>query len=174
MKHVCVIGGTGMLGEVTKWYADNNYLVSVIARNKEKMNRMKDSSSNPENIKAIYLDYRDSTKLHESLKQNIIEYGPLLEMVVWLHSDGLHSLLVVFELLEEKRKIWQVIGSKANSQSLREQYQPAKDIQYNFIQLGSFRENNNQRWLTNNEISDGVIQSILSGHAYNLIGEISI
>lgn len=173
MKHVCIIGGTGMLAEVTKWYADNNYVVSVIARNEEKMNRMKGACSNPENIKAIHLDYRDSSKLYELLKRNISEYGPLLEMVVWLHSDGLNALPLIFGLLDEKSKVWQVIGSKANAESLRKQYQPSKDIAYHFIQLGFIRENNSQRWLTNTEIANGVIQSIVSGHAYNLIGETS-
>lgn len=173
MKHVCIIGGTGMLAEVSKWYADNNHTVSVIARNEEKMNRMKDSCSNPGNIKAIYLDYRDIAKLHRLLKQNIKEYGPLTEAVVWLHSDGLHALSTVFELVEEKSNVWQVIGSQINAENLRIRYQPQKDLKYNFIQLGFVRENNNQRWLTNFEIADGIIHSIQAGHLYSLVGEIS-
>jgi len=173
MKHICIIGGTGMLAEVTRWYADNNYIVSVIARNEEKMNKMKDSCSEPENIKAIYLDYRDLTKLHQSLEQNIKEYGPLSEAVIWVHSDGLHALSTVFELVEENSNVWQVIGSKANAEDLRKQYYPQKDLEYNFIQLGFFRENDRQRWLTNFEIADGVIRAINSGQPYSLIGEIS-
>lgn len=172
MKHICIIGGSGMLAGVTKWYVDNDHIVSVVARNEEKMNRMKDSCSNPENIKAIYLDYRDLTKLHRSLEQNKKEYGPLSEVVIWVHSDGLDVISTVFELLEEKSKVWQVIGSQANAENLQKQYHPKKDLEYNFIQLGFLRENNSQRWLTNNEIADGVIHSILSGKSYNLIGEI--
>lgn len=173
MKHVCIIGGTGMLAEVSKWYADNNHTVSVIARNEEKMNRMVDACANPEHIKAIYLDYRDLIKLHQSLEQNIKEYGPLTEAVVWLHSDGLHALSTVFEMMEEKSNVWQVIGSQANAENLRKQYQPQKDLEHNFIQLGFLRENDRQRWLTNTEIADGVIQSIQNGRPYSLVGEVS-
>lgn len=173
MKHICLIGGTGMLAEVTRWYADSNHIVSVIARNEEKMNRMKDSCSNPENIKAIYLDYRDAADLHNALRKNIEVYGPFTEAVVWLHSDGLHALSILFELVEEKSKVWQVIGSQGNVANLRKQYQPQKDIQYKFIQLGFVRENDRQRWLTNVEIATGVIHSIKTGLPYSLVGEIS-
>ncbi|MEK4487295.1 hypothetical protein MHH81_17360 [Psychrobacillus sp. FSL H8-0484] len=173
MKHICIIGGSGMLAGVTKWYADNDYIVSVVARNEEKMNRMKNACSNPENIRGIYVDYRDSTKLEESLQQNINRYGPFSEAVVWVHSDGLNALITVFELLEEKTAVWHIIGSKGNAQNLQKQYYSTKDIQYNLIQLGFLRVNNSQRWLTNKEIADGVIYSIRSGDSYNLIGEIS-
>lgn len=173
MKHICIIGGTGMLAEVTKWYADSNHIVTVIARNEEKMNRMKDSCPNPVNIKAIYLDYRDAAKLYNALQKNIQVYGPLTEAVVWLHTDGLHALSTVFELVEEKSNVWQVIGSKANAKNLQKQYQTQKDIAYNFIQLGFVKENDRQRWLTNEEIASGVIRSISSGQPYCLIGEIS-
>ncbi|MFJ7973295.1 hypothetical protein [Psychrobacillus sp. NPDC096389] len=173
MKHICLIGGTGMLAEVTRWYVDNNHIVSVIARNEEKMNRMKDSCSNPENIKAIFLDYRDTAELYNALRKNIEVYGPLKEAVVWLHSDGLHALSILFELVGEKSKVWQVVGSQGNVENLRKQYQPQKDIQYNFIQLGFVRENDRQRWLTNVEIADGVIHSIKTGLPYSLVGEIS-
>lgn len=173
MKHVCVIGGTGMLAEVSKWYADNNYIVSVIARNEEKMNRMIDSCSKSENIKAIYLDYRDSTELYNALRKNIEVYGPLTEAVVWLHSDGLHALSSVFELIEEKSVVWQVTGSQASAENWRQQYQPPKDMEYNLIQLGFVRENDRQRWLTNVEIADGIIYSIQAGQRYSLVGEIS-
>ncbi|GGA40269.1 hypothetical protein [Psychrobacillus lasiicapitis] len=173
MKHICIIGGTGMLAEVSKWYADNNHLVSVIARNEEKMNRMKDSCSKPENIKAIYLDYRDATDLHNALRKSIEVYGPLTEAVVWLHSDGLHALSTVFEWIEEKSNVWQVIGSQANAEHLKKQYYPEKDLEHKIIQLGFVRENDRQRWLTNVEIADGVIRSILAGQSYSLVGEIS-
>lgn len=173
MKHICIIGGTGMLAKVTRWYAENNHIVSVIARNEAKMNRMKDSCSNPENIKAIYLDYRDTAELYTELQNSIQIYGPLTEAVAWLHSDGLHALSTIFELIEENSNVWQVIGSQANGEKLRKQYQPQKDIQYNFIQLGFVRENDRQRWLTNVEIADGVIHSIKTGLSYSLVGEIS-
>lgn len=172
MKHICIIGGTGMLAEVTKWYADNNSIVSVIARNEEKMNRMKSACSHPENIKAIYVDYRDSTKLHQSLKLNIKEYGPLVEAVVWLHADGLEALPILFDLVEEKSKVWQVIGSKANAEQLRKQFDSAKGFEYNHIQLGCVKVNNQQIWLTNLEIATGVIRSIQSNRSYSLVGEL--
>ncbi len=162
-----------MLAEVTKWYADNNSIVSVIARNEEKMNRMKSACSHPENIKEIYVDYRDSTKFYQSLKQNIKEYGSLVEAVVWLHADGLEALPILFDLMEGKSKVWQVIGSKANSELLRKQYGTTKSIKYNHIQLGCMKDNNQQRWLTNLEIATGVIRSIQSDCSYNLVGELS-
>lgn len=162
-----------MLAEVTKWYADNNNIVSVIARNEEKMNQMKSRCSHPENIKTIYVNYRELIELRKLLMQNIKEYGPAVEAVIWLHTDGLEALPIVFELMNEKSKVWQVIGSKANAEQLRKQFSPSKSMEYNHIQLGSITENNSQRWLTNFEIANGVIRSIQSGHSYSLIGEIS-
>jgi hypothetical protein len=172
MKHVCLIGGTGMLAEVTKWYADNNHIVSVVARNEGKMNQLKNSCSNPENIKEVYVDYRDLAKFQESLKQNIKRYGLFSKAVIWIHSDVLLALPVIIELLEEKSAVWQILGSKANAKAFRTQYQPSQNVTYNLIQLGFIRENNSHRWLTNTEIADGVIRSILSGKEYCLIGEV--
>ncbi|TQR21700.1 hypothetical protein [Psychrobacillus vulpis] len=174
MKHICIIGGTGMLADVTKWYAESNYIVSVVARNVDKMKRMKKVCKNPEHIKSVFVDYRDSIRLAEALEQSIREYGPFSEVIAWVHHDGLDVIQTVFDLLEEKSIVWQVVGSTANVESLREQYNLPKEIQYRFVQLGFIRENNRRRWLSNEEIADGVIQSIRSGDSYNIIGEISI
>ncbi|MEI4771443.1 hypothetical protein WAX74_17590 [Psychrobacillus sp. FJAT-51614] len=173
MKHICIIGGTGMLGDVTKWYADKNFIVSVVARNGEKLNQLKLSCSKPDNIKESLVDYRDSNTLEESLKKNIYKYGPFSEMVIWMHEDGLSSLETIYKLLEEQSVIWQIIGSQRDTQQFRTQYQPSTEVVYNLIQLGFQTENNSRRWLTNSEIANGVIQSIQSGRSYNLIGELS-
>lgn len=173
MKHICIIGGTGMLAEVTKWYAENDCIVSVVARNEEKLNRMKFSCSKPDNIKEILVDYRDSNTLQKLLKINIHKYGRYSEIVIWLHEDGLASLETIYRLLEEQSSIWHIIGSQRDAQQFRTLYQPTTKIGYHLIQLGFQRENDSKRWLTNNEIANGVIQSIQSGRSYNLIGELS-
>ncbi|MDF2065611.1 hypothetical protein [Bacillus sp. Cr_A10] len=173
MRHICIIGGTGMLAEVTKWYAENDCIVSVVARNEEKLNRMKFSCSKPDNIKEILVDYCDSNTLQKLLKNNIHKYGQYTELVIWLHEDGLASLETIYRLLDDQSSIWHIIGSQRDAQQFRTQYQPSTKIGYHLIQLGFQRENNRKRWLTNNEIANGVIQSIQSGRSYNLIGELS-
>lgn len=156
MKHICIIGGTGMLAEVTKWYAENDCIVSVVARNEEKLNRMKFSCSKPDNIKEILVDYRDSNTLQKLLKINIQKYGRYSGIVIWLHEDGLASLETIYRLLEEQSSIWHIIGSQRDAQQFRTLYQPTTKIGYHLIQLGFQRENDSKRWLTNNEIANGV------------------
>lgn len=40
MKHALVVGGTGMLSKVSLWLVENDYHVSIIARNLERMKKL--------------------------------------------------------------------------------------------------------------------------------------
>mgnify|MGYP007083095647 CR=1 FL=1 len=45
MGHVLVVGGTGMLADVSKWHAKRYHKVSIIARDKLRMQKIERESS---------------------------------------------------------------------------------------------------------------------------------
>ncbi|MFB6802850.1 hypothetical protein ACFCVU_16895 [Peribacillus butanolivorans] len=45
MGHVLVVGGTGMLADVSKWHAKSYHKVSIVARDKLKMQKIERESS---------------------------------------------------------------------------------------------------------------------------------
>ncbi|MGG0287773.1 hypothetical protein ABEY41_22235 [Peribacillus butanolivorans] len=45
MGHALVVGGTGMLADVSKWHAKRYHKVSIIARDKLKMQKIERESS---------------------------------------------------------------------------------------------------------------------------------
>ena len=53
MKHALVVGGTGMLSEVCMWLVNQNYHVSVIGRNPEKMRGLVENAEKRKNIIAF-------------------------------------------------------------------------------------------------------------------------
>lgn len=58
-KCALVIGGTGMLAEVSRKLAANYYYVSVVGRRTIRHQQLKDSSKDSGNIHAIEVDYHD-------------------------------------------------------------------------------------------------------------------
>jgi short-subunit dehydrogenase len=60
MKHALVVGGTGMLAEVSLWLLENGYHVSIIARNMDRMNRLIEKKRFKSRVTPILVDYKNS------------------------------------------------------------------------------------------------------------------
>lgn len=69
MKHALVIGGTGMLSKVSTWLAANDYHVSVIGRNQEKMQRLLSSAESSLRMTPVLVDYTNDEELSKQLRQ---------------------------------------------------------------------------------------------------------
>ncbi|WP_096435023.1 SDR family NAD(P)-dependent oxidoreductase [Alteribacter populi] len=92
MKHALVIGGTGMLKEVTRWLVTQGYYVSVVGRSENKMDNLINHYEEGEMLNPIFADYQNSSYFQNEIKVAIQEYGAFSLIVAWVHSQGSESL----------------------------------------------------------------------------------
>lgn len=76
--HVLVVGGTGMLQEVSKWFVAKGIHTSVISRNVNRLERIKNSCNTPEKVTCLAVDYHNSDELRAKVKNTMKKMVQLL------------------------------------------------------------------------------------------------
>ncbi|NRD79776.1 short-chain dehydrogenase [Bacillus sp. BRMEA1] len=173
MKHALVIGGTGMLSDVSLWLVNKGYHVSVIGRDHNRMDRLIRNSKNESLITPILVDYKLDIELKEQLRSSIKKNGQFEIVVAWIHSGGENVLDILAKETSSNNAPWKlfhVLGSRANLDQVEKNVPLNENCQYHQIQLGFVIEGEGSRWLTNEEISNGVIESIKKDRPRHLIG----
>lgn len=170
MKHALVIGGTGMLAQASVWLSENSYHVSVIGRNPKKMQQMLEQ--NTLQLTPVLVDYTNTEELAEQIRCTQQKNGPIELVVAWVHSTGPQVIPCVMEMLAANQPVafFHVSGSSSNLKDIKAKTSVPKHVLYHQIQLGFKRENGISRWLTHEEISQGVIDALLSGKPESVIG----
>ncbi|WP_416144333.1 short-chain dehydrogenase [Planococcus koreensis] len=170
MKHALVIGGTGMLSKASVWLSENGYHVSVIGRNPEKMQQLLEQ--NPVQLIPVLVDYTNTEELAEQIRSIQKKNGPIELVVAWVHSTGPHAIPCVLEMLAANQPVafFHVNGSSSNLKDIKAKTSVPKHVLYHQIQLGFKIENGISRWLKHDEISQGVIDAVLSGKPESVIG----
>lgn len=175
MKHALVIGGTGMLSNVCLWLLKNNYKVSVVARNPNKMENLAKNSMNSSRIIPILVNYEDDKELRSEIKRVIEDHGCIDLVVAWIHSPAQNALPTICEIVGQSSVKWQlfhVLGSSHNLNELKKNIKVDGNCTYHQVQLGFILESSYSRWLTNNEIAEGVIKAISQEKERHIIGQI--
>ena len=71
MKHSLIIGGTGMLAGLSAHFAGQGVTVSVIGRNEERHEKVKQMTAHPENVNSLIIDHSQHHTLKEQLLRTI-------------------------------------------------------------------------------------------------------
>lgn len=170
MPHALIIGGTGMLKEVPLYFTRHGYTVSVVARNPSGFNKLIESKSEHGFINPIKVDYSDYNLLEEKLKSAIDNYGKIDTAVCWIHSTAQEAPYIVADVLNNqniKCKYFHVLGSaygNPHEQNINLQYSYERfvNLVYRKIILGFVIEDDTSRWLTDMEISNGVVDAVIN------------
>ena len=168
-KHALVIGGTGMLADVSLWLADTGYQVSVIGRTEEKHLNLVKNARNPQNVNHLIVDYTNYALLEDQVRKALANMGPISLVVSW--TPIRQSLETVNRIVAEQKDRWtlyQIKGSRRYFE--RESLLVPVNCEHRSIYLGFIIEANHSRWLTNQEISEGVIKSIKEDHTESIVG----
>ncbi|MDB4894267.1 MAG: hypothetical protein JWN15_529 [Firmicutes bacterium] len=160
-----------MLREASLGLARTFDTVSVVARHA-------DALAASSGINPLSLDYSDSAALTRALRQAVETHGPVSLAVCWIHSTAPGALgLVAQELARpgEPARLFHVRGSAAADPSRLPR--PGLDavpepVQYREVILGFIVEGERSRWLTNSEISSGVLRAVASDAARSIIGTV--
>lgn len=172
MKHALVVGGTGMLSEVCMWLVNQNYHVSVIGRNPEKMRGLVENAEKGR-ISSLLIDYQKVDELNMLLQKTMTENGPISLVVAWVHTGGEKGLAKLMETVSDNNETWKlyhVLGSRAKLAQVKRELNLPVNCHYFQVQLGFQLEGDRGRWLKNHEIAEGIIQAIQRNDPTSLIG----
>jgi len=172
MSHALIIGGSGMLKETSIWVAINYDYVTVIGRSKKKMDSLINQCNN---INPLYLDYHNTSNLKLEIEEQIRKLGNVDLIVAWLHSTAPTALPTIINLVTKHPNNWRlvhILGSSSNLETIKKTLSVPENCTYSQVQLGFVRDNNTSRWLTNTEISSGVIRAISQKEVNYIVGTI--
>jgi nucleoside-diphosphate-sugar epimerase len=170
MKHVLVVGGTGMLANVTLTLLQDGFYVSVIGRFQPRFDRLIADKSNST---FIPVDYHDDQRLRLEVRRAIDQHGNLQMIVAWIHSSAPNALTVILEeaaKTSEEFRLFHVLGSSSNLDAIKETASVPANCLYRQVQLGFMLIAGHARWLTNNEIACGVIEAISEDNLKKIVG----
>lgn len=180
MSHVLVVGGTGMLKDVSLYFSSHGMRVSVIARDQSKFEDLILAKENSGFINPIRVDYTDYGQLKQKLQNAINIYGPIETAVCWIHSSAPEALYIIAETLNETNthvKYFHILGSSyADPSIVNEDFEQMlhrlKNILYKKIILGFIIEDDHSRWLTDTEIGNGVIDALKKDEKSFTVGKL--
>ena len=163
-----------MLAKTSLWLAENGYKVSVIGRNKEKLNKLCQQN---DFVIPVSVDYRDYNALGKALER-IMSSGNIEIVVAWIHSEvAPRALQIIIDKTNKqaitKWKLFHVLGSSSNLDEIARRLETPVQCEYHQVQLGFVLENNTSRWLTNDEISNGVIEAISTNKDRYIVGTLT-
>lgn len=168
MSHVLIAGGTGMLKDVSLYFASHGMNVSVIARNPGKFEQLVLSKGIHGFINPLCADYTDYELLKRKIVNSVNIYGPVETVVAWIHSVGPEAPLIIAEIVNSFNipvKYFHILGSvhsdpSAVNEDYKEIFYRLKNVTYRKIILGFVTDEGKSRWLTDTEISNGVIDAL--------------
>ncbi|MCL6515818.1 MAG: short-chain dehydrogenase [Alicyclobacillus sp.] len=168
--HTVVVGGTGMLSGVTTWLAEHGHTVSVISRRPGRFSVTSDCHGT---FHSITVDYRSSSELRQCVAGAMAQYGPIELAVFWIHSDAPDAFRIIAdEISTHAENPWRLFHVRGSSAHLNPDPPPVPPAcLYRQVVLGFVLEPDmTSRWLTHQEISDGVIQAIQNDWEHSVVG----
>jgi hypothetical protein len=177
MKHCLIIGGTGILKEVSRQLAYEYDTVSVVARNSHKLYSLRRETMHLKgNLDPIQVDYTDYEKLRTEIELSIERYGSISLVVSWIHSTAPEASSVIANSItsqQEEFRFFDILGSASadpSKENLLPELAKLEYIKYRQIVLGFVLEEYRSRWLTDEEISSGVLKAIDEDTVRSVIG----
>ncbi|SET05839.1 hypothetical protein SAMN05421676_102463 [Salinibacillus kushneri] len=172
--HALVIGGTGMLSDVTIWLNKKGYFVSVIGRRKERYHQLMEQIEHSHNISALLVDYHQTKELKQALKEAVETHGPYNLVVAWVHSSAPEVIPAILELQNQyQNEPFEFFHVKSHTRYYENEtlIRPSNCV-YHEIYLGFKAYKGHSRWLTHQEISEGVKDSIHHRRLQTVVGQI--
>jgi NAD(P)-dependent dehydrogenase (short-subunit alcohol dehydrogenase family) len=182
-RHALVVGGTGMLREVSLALARSGYVVSVVARDAARLQGLADEAAvTGGHVHSIAVDYRDAAALERALADARERRGPIMLAVVWVHDDAPEAPYAIARQVGtagSPGRYVHVLGSgaaepgrEAEQDARRDRFKSFPGIQYQEVVLGFVRECNGARWLAHDEIVDGVLAAVARPRPVQVVGTV--
>lgn len=176
-QHTLIVGGTGMLREVSIALAKQSKLLTSVARTAASLQQLDRHMADNECHHALQLDWSDSGFL-ELLEAYCSAVGYPSLVVAWLHDDDFAPRIAArMGAASEGCRFFHIRSSAAADPTLGNE-RLAKawanvPVQHYEIILGFQLAESGSRWLENSEICSGVLTAIERGARKAVIGVVS-
>lgn len=164
-----------MLAGVGLRLAAGGRVVSVIARREDRLRQLRQSAANlPGTIHPVIADYSDSASFREAIRQAQHENGPVDCAICWIHSTAPAAIGIVASEVRGKVVHIRSSSSKDPMRLIRED-PPPSDLaaRYQVVLLGFQPGPEGSRWLTDEEIVDGVLGALESDERVVVVGSVA-
>jgi NAD(P)-dependent dehydrogenase (short-subunit alcohol dehydrogenase family) len=163
-----VVGGTGMLAGVVRGLVDAGCRTAVVARNASRITGVAAGTRDPERVLAVPADYTRPDSLKAALDSALASGERFATVVLWVHGPHRPAVReVVSGLLAPDALLVDVLGSSALDPSRERPLVPpplpGSGVTYRAVVLGFTEGPYGSRWLTHQEISDGVLAAVADG-----------
>lgn len=176
MSHALVVGGTGMLREASLALASRFQALTVVARRAERLDRLAADLPLGYPFHPLALDWADDEALTGGLARAQAASGPIDLAVCWIHGSAPRAPGLVARSIAPARYV-HVVGSAAAEPgrvggARREAVASVAGIRYTQAILGFVLQGRHARWLTDAEISAGVLCAVDSDADPYVVGTI--
>ncbi len=177
-QHTLIIGGTGMLRAASVELAARSRMMTSVARTGRSLGALNSSlpaSSGTHHVLA--LDWNEPDEFLHAVQAHLARTELPDLVVAWIHDDELAIRLAASLAESEPRcHFFHVVGSAAAdpsriAASLSGRV-PSSNVVYHQVILGYVHANEGTRWLTNEEISAGVLDAIARVKPEHIVGTI--
>lgn len=165
--HVLVVGGTGMLSGLVEALAGDGGRLSLLSRR----------ASQAAGEAGFDCDYHDDVAFARALAAAVARSGPVELAVAWFRTLKIAAPRMLAE--QVRGRMFQVLGSGAADPARPDRLKIAAavaggmaDCRLRQVVLGFVAEDAGSRWLTNAEISAGVLEAIRADRALSVIGQV--
>lgn len=167
-----VIGGTGMLEGVCHWLAHEGYDVFVVHRDVDKFKSMQQRSNYSDRINSISVDYHQDQTLQQKVQEAIQQYGKCPDLIIsWIHNSAPNALPLILKEVQCRIEPWKLIHVQSSSSFfVKENTTVPEACEYRRVYLGFVMEDHGSRWLTHEEIANGVIKVIKRDYKETIVG----
>lgn len=166
MNVTLVVGGSGMLSELTKKLSKDFDIVGVIGRNSQRLSRLAEHASN---IVPISVDYTINKAFESELSKFVEQYGKPHLIISWIHSTAPMATLTLAKF--GKKDFYEITGEGGRAENhISRSHERAiinEGLNYHRIILGHV----GNRWLYNSEICDGTYAAVQNRLAEFIVGE---
>lgn len=163
--HVLVVGGTGMLSGLVEALAGDGGRLSLLSRH---------ASQHPGGFDC---DYHDEAGFRAALEAAVRRHGPIDLAVAWFRTLKIAAPRVLAQ--QVRGRMFQVLGSATADPAHPHRLASAAivadglvDCRLRQVVLGFRVVGDRSRWLTNDEISAGVLDAVRNDRPLSVIGQV--
>ena len=148
-----------MLASCTRHLLEEGWHVHAIARDQAKLDALRDGGVC--SVSTYACDYRDFEQFERAIDH---APGPVDAVLCWIHDSGRAALGVLLDRFSGV-DVLRVVGSGGGTP-------PERIGNERLVELGFIIEGGASRWLTHDEISDGVHDALVSGRTMSIVGTV--
>ena len=168
-----------MLRGATLGLVERGYAVSVVARDARQLAKLRDDAEARGGVvRPVCVDYGDAAAFEFELVESIRHLGPHSLAVVWTHASAPDAPFAVARRLAAtgaRTDYFHVLGSASADPSRpddrrSEFFAAFHGVAYHEVVLGFVVEPGGSRWLTDGEISAGVLRAVAARAPRTIVG----